>query len=78
MLCPPGFKLTTDRPYRCDCDKLLQQLPRVKFHIQGQTVERSGLVWVGGNDSIVVSEYCPYNYCKKEKVNVTLSDPDSQ
>ena len=77
-VCPPGFKLTTDRPYRCDCDKLLRKLLRVKCHIQDQTVERSGLVWVGGNDSVVVSEYCPYNYCKMEKVNVTLSDPDSQ
>ena len=76
--CPPGFKLTTDPPYMCECNELLQGLGGVKCYIYDVTVERSGLVWVGGNDSVVVSEYCPYNYCKKEKVNVTLSDPDSQ
>ena len=76
--CPPDFKLTKTAPCMCECSVLLQKLLGVQCNIQDQTVERSGSVWVGGNDSVVVSEYCPYNYCKKEKVNVTLSDPDSQ
>ena len=76
--CPPDFKLTKTAPCMCECSVLLQKLLGVECNIQDQTVEHSGSVWVGGNDSVVVSEYCPYNYCKKEKVNVTLSDPDSQ
>ena len=76
--CPPRFKLIKTALYMCECNVLLQTLSGVECHIQDQRVERSRLVWVGGNDSVVVSEYCPYNYCKKEKVNVTLSDPDSQ
>ena len=32
----------------------------------------------GTNGTVAVSEYCPLDYCKKEKSNVTLSEPDTQ
>ena len=74
--CPPGFNLTDDR---CNCNQQLQQLPGVKCHIQGETVTRSGLVWIGtdGNDT-QTSYNCPYNLCTMKEVNITLDDSDSQ
>ena len=44
--CPPGFSLSKDSPFRCDCNQLMKQLPGVKCHIQDQTISRSGLVWI--------------------------------
>ena len=77
--CPPGFSLSKDRPFRCDCNQLMKQLPGVKCRIQDQTISRSGLVWIStdGNETVTGSN-CPYNYCNREEVNVTLEDPDSQ
>ena len=72
--CPPGFSLSKDT---CDCNQLMKQLPGVKCHIQDQTISRSGLVWIT-NDGTVAASNCPYNYCKREEINVTLEDPDSQ
>ena len=31
--CPPGFMLTTQAPFRCDCNSLLQQMYGIKCHI---------------------------------------------
>ena len=83
--CPSGFMLTTDPPFRCDCNMLLQKINEFQCHIQQQTISRSGLLWVGmiqddkrTNGTVAVSEYCPLDYCKKEKSNVTLSEPDTQ
>ena len=78
-LCPPGFSLSKDSPFRCDCNQLMKQLPGVKCHIQDQTISRSGLVWIStdGNETVAASN-CPYNYCNREEINVTLEDPDSQ
>ena len=81
--CPPGFMLTTKIQSRCECNQLLQSINGVRCHIQDQTFSRSGLVWVGilqnyCNGTVAVSEYCPFDYCDRGNVNVTLSEPDSQ
>ena len=77
--CPPGFSLSEDPPFRCDCNQLMKQLPGVKCYIQDQTISRSGLVWIiiDGNETVAASN-CPYNYCNREEINMTLRDPDSQ
>ena len=77
--CPPGFSLSKDPPFRCDCNRFIKQLPGIKCHIQDQTMSRSGLVWIttDGNETVTASN-CPYNYCNRERINVTLQDPDSQ
>ena len=78
-LCPPGFSLSKDPPFRCDCNQLMKQLPGVKCHIQDQTISRSGLVWISTDDNeTVAASNCPYNYCNREEINVSLEDPDSQ
>ena len=78
--CPPGFTLSRQVPFKCDCNRLLQQFPGVKCHIQHQTITRRSLVWVGmfGNDTVAVTEYCPLNYCNGKEMNVTLNNFDSQ
>ena len=83
--CPPGFMLTTDSWFKCDCDQLLQKMHRIQCHIQDQTIGRSGLLWVGmiqddngTNGTVAISEYCSLDYCDEEDSNVTLSEPDSQ
>ena len=82
LLCPTGFMLNTDVPFTCGCNQLLQGLHGVKCHIQDQTIERSGSVWVGtlknDNGTAVASKYCVFDYCNKGNNNVTLSNPDSQ
>ena len=77
--CPPGFSLSKDPPFRCDCNQLMKQLPGVKCHIQDETISRSGLVWISsdGNETMAASN-CPFNYCNREEINMTLEDPDSQ
>ena len=85
LSCPPGFHIRSREPFKCDCNKLLQEIPNVYCYIQDQTIGRSGLVWVGmidedngTNGTIAASEYCPLNYCSKGASDVTLSEPDSQ
>ena len=83
--CPVGFMLTSNPPFKCDCNQLLQQIPGVHCNIQHQTFGRSGLVWVGmiSNDNatigtIAASQYCPLNYCNSVDRDVSLSKSDTQ
>ena len=83
--CPVGFMLTTDAPFKCDCNQLLQQISGVHCNIQLQTFARSGLVWVGmiSNDNtttgtIAASQYCPFHYCNRVDCNVLLTKSDTQ
>ena len=83
--CPPGFHIRSSKPFKCDCNKLLQQILGVQCFIQEQIIGRSGLVWVGTidddngtNGTVAASQYCPLNYCSKVASNVTLSESDSQ
>ena len=85
LSCPAGFQLTTNPPFKCDCNQLLKQVPGIHCHIRDQTFRRSGLVWVGMtqddngiNGTVAASQYCPLNYCNKKDSNVTLINPDSQ
>ena len=77
--CPPSFSLSKDPPYRCDCNHLMKSLPGVKCHIKDQTLSRRGQIWINtdGNETVAASN-CPYNYCKREEINITFEDPDSQ
>ena len=78
--CPTGFTLSSQWPYKCECNRHLRQLPGVKCSIQNLTFERSDYTWIGldGEDGVVVSKYCPYLFCKENRVNVTLDKLDVQ
>ena len=84
LLCPPVFSSTQQNPH-CDCNEQLQQLPGISCDIQAQTISRTGQVWVGSvtdmNNTVthvITSSQCPLQYCKREDVHVSLSQPDSQ
>ena len=80
--CPLGFTLSRS-PSKCVCDPQLRD-NNIACNITDQSIHRSGTVWVkasfDGNTSIgvIISKYCPYNYCKLEVVAVNLEYPDSQ
>ena len=83
--CPPGFHIRSSEPYKCDCNKLLQQIPGVECFNQDQAIDCSGLVWVGmiddnigTNGTVAASQYCPLNYCSRTATNVMLSEHDCQ
>ena len=78
--CPLGFALSRRQPFKCDCNHLLQQMPRVTCDIQHQTISRDGLVWVGtyGNNTVAASKYCPYNYCKSIYTKINLASQESE
>ena len=78
--CPLAFQLRTNPPFKCDCDPLLMLIDGVECHIQDQTISRDGLVWIGieQHETVAVSEYCPHNYCKRQRTIVSLSNPDLQ
>ena len=80
--CPLGFTLSSS-PSKCVCDPQLRH-NNIACNITDQSIYRSGTVWVkasfDGNTSngVIISKYCPYNYCKLEMVAVNLEYPDSQ
>ena len=78
--CPLGFSISTNPPFKCYCNHLLQLMPRVKCDIQQQRITRDGLVWIGTHSSgaLAASKYCPYDYCKSTKISLTLQEPDSE
>ena len=79
-LCPLGFALSRNPPFKCNCNHLLQQMPRVTCDIQHQTISRDGLVWVGtyGKNTVAASKYCPYKYCKRARTEVNLTAQESE
>ena len=80
--CPLGFTLYSS-PSKCVCVPQLLDI-NITCNITDQSIYRSGTVWVKasfeGNTSngVIISKYCPYNYCKPETVAVNLEYPDSQ
>ena len=76
--CPLGFSISTNPPFKCDCNHFLQLMPRVKCDIQEQRITRDGLVWIGTHSSgaLAASKYCPYNYCTSTQISLTLQEPD--
>ena len=78
--CPLGFSISTNPPFKCNCNHLLQQMPQVTCDINKLTITRDGLVWIGtySSGTLAASKYCPYDYCKSTKISLTLQEPDSE
>ena len=74
--CPQGFALTNTK---CECMSFLKEkMATVKCDIQSQTVSRDGSDWVGDyGDTVAGSQYCPFNYCKSERVQLGLEAADT-
>ena len=78
--CPPGFK-TSAPPITCDCNALLQNNNIITCIVEDKRglITRSGTQWLGiQNNEILVSKYCPFNYCKIKTIRIDLVNADKQ
>ena len=83
--CPPGFNLSGNPP-QCNCAfSLLKQ--NITCNITDQTIYRRAAMWIGyhyktpntsDKDGVIVHKHCPFDYCKQEDLNLSLSEPDEQ
>ena len=79
--CPLGFQLSNE-DRKCVCDKRLQNFIN-KCYIDNLSMQFNGSTfWISKqfNDSglIIHKHGCPFDFCKDELINVSLSDPDVQ
>ena len=80
LSCPIGFTVSNSSHPQCVCDHLLHGLD-ITCNITNQIIHRRGAVWVSSEDNgtkVMVSNHCPYGYCKTGDVNVSLEHPDTQ
>lgn len=82
--CPMGFEIV-GHPPSCDCNTILKDIGINNCTIENHRglVYRSGTQWVGTASvhnitTIVVTNYCPLDYCKPEILPVMVSDSDNQ
>ena len=79
--CPPGFAVSPAQV--CDCNKFIKQhVSNISCNASSLTFHRSETIWIGfekiKNQTSIAIGGCPYDYCIKQDVNFTLSDPDPQ
>ena len=80
LSCPIGFMISNSSHPQCVCDTLLHGLD-ITCNISNQIIRRRDAVWVSSEDNgtkVMVSNHCPYGYCKTGDVNVSLEHPDTQ
>ena len=78
--CPPGFN-TSAPPITCDCNTLLQNNNINTCIVENGRglISRSGAQWLGiQNNEVIVSKYCPFNYCRTKSIPIDLVDSDKQ
>ena len=81
--CPLGFILMTVNISSCVCTNTLKQVG-VICDISKNAIFRPGEVWIGYvNDSVegsgvIAHPHCPFDFCKANRNNVSLSDVDQQ
>ena len=80
LSCPIGFMISNSSHPQCVCDHLFHGLD-ITCNITNQIIRRRGAVWVSSEDNgtkLMVTNHCPYGYCKTGDVNVSLEHPDTQ
>ena len=80
LSCPIGFMISNSSRPQCVCDHLLHGLD-ITCNITNQIIHRRGAVWVSSEDNgikLMITNHCPYGYCKTGDVNVSLDHPDTQ
>ena len=80
--CPIGFQLSGEHQ-KCKCDKWLQDFGITECNIDTLSIERKkNTFWISklANDTglILHNGRCPFDFCKDNFVNVTLSNPCAQ
>ena len=80
--CPLGFELSNEHQ-KCTCDKWLQKFDITECNIDDLSIERKkNTFWISklANHSglILHDGRCPFDFCKDNFVNVSLSNPSAQ
>ena len=79
--CPPGFNLSSDPP-SCQCHPFLAERG-VECDITTETVHRVPPRWFSQDlsdpkhNSLLVYDYCPFDYCIPDEVDTNLSQTDT-
>lgn len=87
--CPWGFRFQDDPPM-CKCNPLLEE-QQITCSINDQTVLRRHPVWISCHNEesqstqpaaqcvgVAMQHHCPFDYCKPQDINITLSTIDDQ
>ena len=78
--CPLGFVLHNSS---CTCHPQLQQ-HAINCNIDTQKVNRLSSMWINATvknasqSGVIVHEHCPFDYCKPDRFDLDLEDPDEQ
>ena len=73
--CPSGFVLDNGS---CVCNHVLLQ-HGVNCSINSQRVYRKQPLWImSTTEGVLIHEHCPYDYCKPESFDFSLSYPENQ
>ena len=81
--CPLGFVLMTVNGSFCGCIDTLKQVG-VTCDISKNAIFRPGGVWIGyvnnsvEGSGVVAHPHCPFDFCKANRNNMSLSDVDQQ
>ena len=77
LLCPLGF---IKKEGTCQCYPLFEQFGIIDCNINKQAVLRpaNGWIYASSHDNYVISEQCPFHYCKDSIFYLNLSTPEVQ
>ena len=80
--CPLSFQLSREH-YKCTCNMWLQNFGVTDCNIDNLSVERKkNTFWLSKQDNnsglIFHNNRCPFDFCKDEKLNVTLDNASAQ
>ncbi len=81
--CPLGLILTQEKFDPCQCKPELNEFVESCAIINKIGVlYRNGTNWIGtspyNNSTIIANKFCPFGYCKSEKLGISLDNPDIQ
>ena len=74
--CPVGFALSSEK--FCDCAQALLDIGTISCNISQMSIQRQGTVWIGAVQqntyqiSLVYGKICPFSYCIRDKVSISL------
>ena len=80
--CPVGFQPSSSQiECICECDPSLMQYQITSCFAKTGTIQVETNIWIGlsnsTNETGFVIHDCPFDYCVKKPVNISLNSPDS-
>ena len=81
--CPVGFQVSqSENDCICECDQRLKQHQITTCSAENETILVETKIWIGfgdyTNETELIIQDCPFDYCVQEPVHVNLSSADEQ